>query len=503
MIAGPVFRRYGLLHHLRDVAPDRFHRPTLALAIPLYILTAWNSTGFHGADEHYQIIEFAQWKLGELPADALAWEFAAGIRSSLQPWIAATVFKCADAVGLTSPFTKAFLLRLLSAILALVAVGRFVRATGHAWPRRWRSAYILASYLLWFLPLLYTHFSSESWAAIFLLWMLAAVLAKRWQWPVFAGLLAGIAILCRPPTALIVLSCMAWMLWVRRDRSAFLAQMGAATMLMLLLGLWLDRAFYGAFTPTLWNYLHMGFTGEPGRFGVLPWYYYPPLVFKYAIPPIGTVILVSFLALLINHPRHIAVWCILPYLLAHTLIPHKELRFLYPLAGLVPWVMVQAWAGANMHRKADLARKGLAITAVVLVAAVNFLGLAVVALTPAGQSVADLARTTNRTCTTPCTIGFAVEAGEAWRIMPPSFYRAPNANYVVLGTGTNDTLPPDTGLVVAPDDHPLPPLPEGTRWAPVAHAMPAWASALMAAYTWGEGPAPWTLYQPAPAATDR
>jgi len=49
-----------------------FHRNVLLAACVLYVLTAWFSVGYHSADEHFQIIAFAQWELGELPLEHLA-----------------------------------------------------------------------------------------------------------------------------------------------------------------------------------------------------------------------------------------------------------------------------------------------------------------------------------------------------------------------------------------------------------------------------------------------
>lgn len=67
MSTGPDLHGYCLLHHLREVGLKQFHRTVFTAAVVVYLITAWNSTGFHNADEHYQIIEFAQWKLGEPP----------------------------------------------------------------------------------------------------------------------------------------------------------------------------------------------------------------------------------------------------------------------------------------------------------------------------------------------------------------------------------------------------------------------------------------------------
>jgi len=52
----------------------------LGVGILISILMAWNSEGFYHYDEHYQIIEFAQYKAGKAVQDGLAWEFHEKVR---------------------------------------------------------------------------------------------------------------------------------------------------------------------------------------------------------------------------------------------------------------------------------------------------------------------------------------------------------------------------------------------------------------------------------------
>ena len=46
----------------------------VAAAIGIHLVAAWCNGGFLNADEHYQIIEFAQYKLGRQSAAGLALE---------------------------------------------------------------------------------------------------------------------------------------------------------------------------------------------------------------------------------------------------------------------------------------------------------------------------------------------------------------------------------------------------------------------------------------------
>ena len=105
------------LEFLRTAFPGYQAGVFVTLAIGVHIAAAWLNGGFLNADEHYQIIEFAQYKLGYQSASALAWEFQERMRPALQPWLAASIIRSCRAVGVASPFLIAFALRMLSTAL--------------------------------------------------------------------------------------------------------------------------------------------------------------------------------------------------------------------------------------------------------------------------------------------------------------------------------------------------------------------------------------------------
>ena len=95
----------------------------------VYFTTAYNSHGFYHADEQYQIIEFAGLKLGTHSANELAWEFKEQIRPTLQPAICFTFLKVFEIININNPYNQAFVLRILSALMALIAISFFVKNT--------------------------------------------------------------------------------------------------------------------------------------------------------------------------------------------------------------------------------------------------------------------------------------------------------------------------------------------------------------------------------------
>ena len=101
------------------------YRIIFAIGIVISVLMAWNSEGFYHYDEHYQIIEFAQYKAGKAVPEGLAWEFHEKIRPGLQPFFAYLVLKASYSMGFNNPFQIAFLLRLMSLALSLFVAYHF------------------------------------------------------------------------------------------------------------------------------------------------------------------------------------------------------------------------------------------------------------------------------------------------------------------------------------------------------------------------------------------
>ncbi|MEZ4987280.1 MAG: hypothetical protein R2795_19930, partial [Saprospiraceae bacterium] len=61
------------------------------------------------------------------------------------------------------------------------------------------------------------------------------------------------------------------------------------------------------------------------------------------IPPFGALYLLAVLLFFYLAPRHIITWLSVPFILVHTLIAHKEFRFLYPLLPFIPYILAHVW----------------------------------------------------------------------------------------------------------------------------------------------------------------
>src|ERR1700744_4273077 len=99
-----------------DILSRRPYKRWFLLGLFVQVVTAWCSVGYHHPDEHFQVLELCNYKMGFSPIADLPWEFTAQCRSGIQPFIAFCLSKVLYACGLYNPFFVAFFLRLVIGI---------------------------------------------------------------------------------------------------------------------------------------------------------------------------------------------------------------------------------------------------------------------------------------------------------------------------------------------------------------------------------------------------
>lgn len=365
----------------------KFHRVIFLIAAIWYIVTAYYSIGYFQSDEHYQIIEFARLIEGSNSAEDLSWEYVAQIRPALQPTICYLIFQCCDAFSISDPYNKAFVLRLITALISVLSIAFFANSCRHLISTKYWKPFLVISYFLWFLPFINVRFSSEIWSGLALITGLSLIIRnkKNTQTYLIAGALFGFSFLFRYQVAFAVFGLLLWLLFIRKEQASKLVLIAISGLVIVGLGVGIDTWFYGEPVLTSWNYLDTNiFDGKAPEFGTHLWYYYFYLILRYSFYPIGLLILSAFFILIYKKPKNIFLWIILPFFLVHMFIPHKEFRFLFPIINIIPIVIILAyqeinWAGLSKPTR-DLAR----ISGIFLLLA-NFGAVVVASIKPAGD----------------------------------------------------------------------------------------------------------------------
>jgi len=404
----------------------------------VYVLAAVFSAGYYQFDEHFQILEFAGLKLGLTEPGNLPWEFHEQIRPTIQPALAVLVANLLGVVGIKSPFTIAMFLRCLSAAVSFFSVHLLYQAYSRqikdAVLRNWL---LLLSFLLWFAVFTNVRYSSENWSGTVFTIAFAWYLLKhpRVVWSYFLlGFVLGLSFLFRYQVGFLIAGFWMWLVLVERVKVVNWLSVVAGIVIAVGAGVLIDRWFYGGWTLSTWNYFeHNILMGRVSAFGTSPWWEYLKLTFIKAVPPFSLVFIGSVLAVFVFRRKDPLTWTVLPFVLAHSLIGHKELRFLFPIIAFLAVFVVKAvelaqgrWSGR--FRSALGSRmfvKAFWITNAVL--------LVFAALVPADHQI-SLYKRVYTDYETPITL-YCAEGNPYHRILDVHFYRREGLTVEELSSG--------------------------------------------------------------------
>ena len=322
-------------------------RDIFIAGILLIVITAWFSMGYHHPDEHYQIWEFAKYKLGESPLDDLPWEFKEQMRPGLQPFIAFCTIIGTRFLGIIDPFAQVFVLRLLTGLMVFGLYWKWCDALAPTLRDQGRFLR-LCLVLFWMFPYLNVRFSSENMSALAFLGGLLLIFPKpdeKSNGRLFvAGMLLCTSFFFRYQIAFAGLGIGAWLLFQEKIalRSWFALICGA--IVALIPCFFADYWMYGRWVFAPYNYFAQNIVQDKAAgFGVSPWWWYFKELPITLMPP-ASLFLFWFLGLGIRkNPRHVFVWCLVPFVIGHSLIGHKEARFMFPLIFPIFYLAAHGW----------------------------------------------------------------------------------------------------------------------------------------------------------------
>lgn len=358
-------------------------------AVLFHIIAAIFSIGYYYADEQYQVIEFSGYKLGTHTTNELAWEFKYQLRSGFLPSVCYFFLSVFKLFGLSNPFHQAIALRLFSAVLSLTAMACLVNTFTQSFKNNIsQKAFIFSTFLLWFLPFLDVRFASETFAAA--LFIISFCMLHQSQFTakknfLIIALIAS-TILMRYQMLLPFLIMAFWYLIYTKDRTVLMLILSGIGF-SFLAGLFIDFYFYETWTVPLYNYASMILTGSGPDFGSEPWYFYFIQLSTKSFLPIGLLLIVAFIYYWIQNPKSLITWITLCYFMVHCFLPHKELRFLFPMLFFSPLVigfLIETLAAGLKEKWALQSFK----TTLYVLGIINLMIAVVVVLLPASPGIA-------------------------------------------------------------------------------------------------------------------
>ncbi len=368
----------------------------LFFGLLVHIITAYFSFGFHHADELFQVYEFAGYKLGLNSAADLPWEFGSKMRSGIEPLWVYCFTKALNFISITNPFTISFVLRLFQALLSFWAIvqvlnylERDIKSEGT------RIIFWLFGTLFWFLPYFHARLLSENFSStLFLLGFVLCIRnAKSFSFGEgfrmrcsFGGVLMGLAFLTRFQIGFMMGGFLAWQWFMAKVDKKFFVYCAIGVFFSLGTGVVIDKWLYSEWTISWWNYLYLNFfKGGANQFGTMPVYFYLTESVLNLIPPFSVVIVVVIILFWIKFKKHVITWITLPFVLLQIFVPHKELRFLFPLLNFLPFMILYYFESVDRNKSAILNFiRTKTVTRLFVVC--NFMALAIFSFVPASNS---------------------------------------------------------------------------------------------------------------------
>lgn len=334
------FTKYSLKYSKVQIA--------LAVSLILHICAAVFSVGYNWFDEYFQVVEFAGYKLGRTPVSSLPWEFGAQVRPWLEPSILFLISRFETFLGIHSPSLWLMSFQLFGAVLGWVSLLALTNCV-KKWipdPKRAELA-ILSLCVFWFLPWFHARTSSENYSSSCLfiglwIWVARPSILKGAFLDFIGGVFWGFTFQFRIHVSAMILGGGVWLLKERKLR--FIpAALGFLTVTLLAMGV--DHWGYGQWSLTWWNYFDVCLLHHSAAsFGTSPWWDYFRMMVVQSPPVLGVIVILICLVTWVKRPGHLVSWVSLPIVLAHMVLGHKELRYLFPVAPLVPifpWLVLQ------------------------------------------------------------------------------------------------------------------------------------------------------------------
>ena len=131
-----------------------------------------------------------------------------------------------------------------------------------------------------------------------------------------------------------------WFIVIKKLKKSYFKKLSLGASIALFIGFISDIIFYKKLVFTPWNYFEraliipkdLSLAGEP-------WHYYFSELWDYLTPIFAAVLFFSLAIVITLNRKKWIVFVIIPFLFFHSLFEHKEIRFIFPIAFLTPYMI--------------------------------------------------------------------------------------------------------------------------------------------------------------------
>ncbi len=351
-----------LHHYFSKLSNKKYFFFIAILGLFANILSAYSTLGYFQQDEHYQILEFMHNLTFNTSPDKMVWEYQSQIRPWFQPFSYFLSLKLLSLFfNLNDPFFISFLIRLESCLFAFIGQCIFTLALYKIFNgnKIWKISTGII-FLFYIFPFLSARTSSENISSTFILLSFSTFifsikdkifhiselkqnLSFHHYGLFLSGLFSGLAFEVRFQSAFFIIGFALWILFNSKRKFKFILTYFSAIGICISLGTLIDSYCYRKFVFSPWNYFDYNILkGVAANFGVSPFYYYINILFDFFAPPLGFFIILGIFISIIKFRKSILLWSFLSFVGFHSLIGHKEERFLFPIFILMVPILCQS-----------------------------------------------------------------------------------------------------------------------------------------------------------------
>jgi phosphatidylinositol glycan class B len=288
----------------------------------------------------------------------------------------------------------------------------------------------------------------------------------------------------------------AWLLLIRRTSFRNLLMFATGIILATGLGVLADRWFYGRWVLTSWNYFFQNILlDKASGFGVSPWWYYIEQTFLNAFPPLSLVYVLAVFLYIWLFPRDVITWIAVPFLVVHFIVPHKEIRFLFPVIGLLP-VMIVKTADRLLQKKGyELLERRTTKACVKIFWYLNMVMLVILLFRPADDHIALYKKLWN-TYSGPSILYYTDDHPYHRAKVDVYFYKRNNLSFHKIDS-IQQAMPGKDTAALFVTNKPLLPVNERFDFVPVYTSFPGWVRKFNI-NNWIERTSFWYVYEMKP-----
>ena len=386
-----------MLNYLKS---NKFLVILIFISFILHILSSFYSIGFYSDDEHFQILEISAYLLGindiainDPTGHYWEWQKSVRIRPWIQPYLYFYIISFLKFFISDNPFVWVLGLRLLSSLIGFASMMFLFVIFKDKFFNNNKIFNYLLFFTFWFFPFLHSRTSAESLSlSLFVIsfcFLYLTIVSKNCKFNLIlftmGSFIMGLSMVFKFTTVFVAFPFFIWLL-IFRFNFLKLFIFSSLIIFALSLGLYIDYLNWGSFENTyLKFYIHNLSSGEGYEmnrmksFGVDPWYYYFFEIIKQLAPILSLFFLAGLIYFWIKKPNNVLTWITLSTFIIFSLIPHKEIRYIFSIYIFAPFFIAYLFENFSI--------KYLSIISKYFIIISNIIFLTITSLTPANGKV--------------------------------------------------------------------------------------------------------------------